>query len=378
MSIDGISLPCPLCGSPLPSELGARGIAQHLAQHESVRECFAQATNADGLRQDQFFVGALAAAAAAARVVDPLARLSSGAAQHARPGAGGFSPLGNNNNISPPAGLGGLGFPTIGAGGSPQQGGLQGFRPPTGTGFGGGLGGGGLMPQPAFGAGAGLKFGNAHKNKPAFGAGLNDNNAEEDADAFDYAPAAPRPVVAWGTVFGNPHPRGWNNQAGPFAATPGPVAAVIALCSESLPIDISAREEFLADQMERYHKITADVDQKSLLATLEAPSKEWETYNDTSLCRACLCGNEVLVQELLATGANALQPGNGARTPAHYAAKSGNVEILELLVNEHNADLELLDSNGRSVLDFARGTPCEAFVEDVLQPFTKVKAAHKR
>lgn len=67
------------------------------------------------------------------------------------------------------------------------------------------------------------------------------------------------------------------------------------------------------------------------------------TMLTNKLCKACEDGNIIIVEQLLASGAtpNFASSGNGYRYPLHYAADSGHVDIVNLLLQ---ARLNLLNS----------------------------------
>lgn len=83
---------------------------------------------------------------------------------------------------------------------------------------------------------------------------------------------------------------------------------------------------------------------------------EWRTPQDESpLMMASLKGHTALVKKLIARGADVNKPG---WAPLHYAATSGHLQIMELLLEEH-AFIDAQSPNGTTPLMMAAhyGTP---------------------
>lgn len=71
--------------------------------------------------------------------------------------------------------------------------------------------------------------------------------------------------------------------------------------------------------------------------------------DETPLMMACLRGNEEFARKLVAKGADVVKPG---WTPLHYAATSGHVGIIRLLLEEH-AYIDAESPNGTTPLMMA-------------------------
>jgi len=87
-----------------------------------------------------------------------------------------------------------------------------------------------------------------------------------------------------------------------------------------------------------------------------------EIGKNNALIFAVLRGDIGVTEELLLVGANATCVDEQIRSPAHFACRSGNVEVLALLY-DHGADFEAYDMFGRTPLHIA----CAYGHEDVIR-----------
>ncbi|MDR2851777.1 MAG: ankyrin repeat domain-containing protein [Burkholderiaceae bacterium] len=74
--------------------------------------------------------------------------------------------------------------------------------------------------------------------------------------------------------------------------------------------------------------------------------------DENALMIACLKGNKPLVDQLLAHGAAVNKSG---WTPLHYAATSGQVQIMRTLIEDHHAAIDAKSPNGTTPLMMAAG-----------------------
>lgn len=99
---------------------------------------------------------------------------------------------------------------------------------------------------------------------------------------------------------------------------------------------------------------------------LAAPQVNVECRNaqdESPLMMAALKGQTAAVKALIARGADVVKPG---WAPLHYAATSGNLEILDLLL-EHHAFIDAESPNGTTPLMMAAGYGTPAAVKLLLE-----------
>lgn len=100
-----------------------------------------------------------------------------------------------------------------------------------------------------------------------------------------------------------------------------------------------------------------------LLAARQTNVECRNAQDESPLMMAALKGQTAVVKTLIARGADVVKPG---WAPLHYAATSGNLEILDLLL-EHHAFIDAESPNGTTPLMMAAGYGTPAAVKLLLE-----------
>jgi len=98
--------------------------------------------------------------------------------------------------------------------------------------------------------------------------------------------------------------------------------------------------------------------------------------SDTALCVAAKKGLLNFVEALVTGNAKINQPGDGNKTPLHWALENKHHEVARFLI-EHNASTSAVDSTGQSPLHAACRLQCNEVVELLLKESTMLNVHDK-